>query len=107
MIFHNITFLFGILDTKKALKQIVYVYMCWAMINRIQNKSFCLHNIYVCTVYINILLYYKILYIYLYLYSCNFNYISIYVIYKQHIFLKYIHVCVIYLYIYIYIYLYT
>ncbi len=53
MIFHNITFLFGNLDTKKALKQIVYVYMCWAMINRIQNKSFCLHNIYACTVYIN------------------------------------------------------
>ncbi len=54
MIFNNITFLFGILDTKKkALRQIVYVYMCWAMINRIQNKSFCLHNIYACTVYIN------------------------------------------------------
>ncbi len=25
---------------------------CAALINRIQNKSFCLHNIYVCTVYI-------------------------------------------------------
>ncbi len=35
---------------------IIYVYymynMCCQMINRIQNKSFCLHHISVCTVYI-------------------------------------------------------
>ncbi len=30
------------------------MYICaWEMINHIQNKSFCLHNIYMCTVYIN------------------------------------------------------
>ncbi len=30
----------------------IYIYQCWAMINRIQNKSCYVHNMCVCTVYI-------------------------------------------------------
>ncbi len=37
-------------------------------INRIENKSFCLHNICVCTVYIYIFCTYICIYIYIYIY---------------------------------------
>ncbi len=30
----------------------IYIYLCCQTINHIQNKSFCLHNIHVCIVYI-------------------------------------------------------
>ncbi len=106
------------------------------MINRIQNKSFCLHNIIcVCSVYIyyvytnthtyniyfvqyiyNVYYIYNI-YMYIFIFIKFILYINIfnldlYLIYKQHRFLKYIYmlVCVciyIYIYIHIYIYIYT
>ncbi len=51
----------------------LYIYWCWATINCIQNKSFCLYHICVCTVYI----YY--VYIKTHTYSIHFENMFLYV----------------------------
>ncbi len=82
-----------------AVKQLI-------VINRIQNKSFCLHNICLCTVFIYYVCIYKCTHIqyifgkYLHVYAFYIFilyfilYMNVYITYKQHIFLKFIHACV-------------
>ncbi len=74
-----------------AVKQLI-------VINRIQNKGFCLHNICMCTVhiycvYINTHTYSKY-FENIYMYIFIFLYYTLYIFNKYNIFLKYIHACV-------------
>ncbi len=73
------------------------------MINRIQNKRFCLHNIYLCTVYINIHTHIQYIFnIFLYNMSkyehLNVNIFNIYCmcvyLYMHNTYAQYIHTCI-------------
>ncbi len=54
------------------------------MINRIQNKTFCLHNMCVCTVYVYVYVY---IYIYIYIHIYTHLYIS-----EKYVYIKYIYI---------------